>query len=262
MSAIVFGVKPKHIYFYREERNVMPRVAVVTGGTRGIGAAISTALKEEGYKVAATYAGNDKAANDFKEETGIDVYKFDVANFSDCQKGCEDILSDLGEIDVLINNAGITRDAFLHKMSEQDWGDVIATNLGSCFNMCRILVPNMRNRGFGRVVNISSINGVKGQLGQANYAAAKAGIIGFSKSLAQENARKGITVNVVCPGYVETEMTKLIDNKILEGIISTIPTGRMAKPNEIGEIVSYLVSDSASYVNGSTLHINGGQYMT
>ncbi len=239
----------------------MPRVAVVTGGTRGIGASIAMALRENGYKVAATYAGNDKAAHDFKLETGINVYKFDVSDFSACEKGCQEIVDDLGEIDVLINNAGITRDGFLHKMSEKDWGDVIATNLGSCFNMCRIVVPTMRNRGFGRIVNISSINGVKGQLGQANYSAAKAGIIGFSKSVAQENASKGITVNVICPGYVETEMTKHIDEKILQGIVSTIPTGRMARPEEIADTVAYLVSDSAAYVNGSTVHINGGQYM-
>lgn len=240
----------------------MPRVAIVTGGTRGIGASIALGLKQEGYRVVATYAGNDSAAKKMTDETGIEAYKFDVADYDACQKGIEDIIQDHGEIDVLVNNAGITRDGFLHKMSVKDWNDVIATNLNSCFNMCRLLVPNMRGRGFGRIVNISSINGVKGQLGQTNYAAAKAGIIGFSKSLAQENANKGITVNTVCPGYVETEMTKTIDEKILNNIISSIPAGRMAKPEEIAEVVSYLVSDAASYINGSTIHINGGQYMT
>tara|TARA_Y100001934_G_C12304575_1_gene751727 strand:+ start:965 stop:1687 length:723 start_codon:yes stop_codon:yes gene_type:complete len=240
----------------------MPRVAIVTGGTRGIGASISKGLKEEGYIVAATYAGNDSAAKQFTDETGIETYKFDVADYDECDAAIKEIVQDHGNVDILVNNAGITRDGFLHKMTPKDWNDVIATNLNSCFNMCRILVPSMRNRGFGRIVNISSINGVKGQLGQTNYAAAKAGIIGFSKSLAQENARKGISVNTICPGYVETEMTKMIDDKVLDSIIATIPAGRMAKPTEIAEVVGYLVSDAASYINGSTIHINGGQYMT
>ena len=240
----------------------MPRVAIVTGGTRGIGASIAKGLKEEGYVVVATFAGNESAAKKFTDETGIEAYKFDVADYDACEAAINEIIQDHGDVDILVNNAGITRDGFLHKMTPKDWNDVIATNLTSCFNMCRVVVPNMRKRGFGRIVNISSINGVKGQLGQTNYAAAKAGIIGFSKSLAQENAAKGISVNTVCPGYVETEMTKMIDEKILDSIISSIPAGRMAKPNEIAEVVAYLVSDAASYVNGSTIHINGGQYMT
>lgn len=239
----------------------MPRVAVVTGGTRGIGASIAIALKKEGYKVAATYVGNEAGARKFEEDEGIAVYKFNVGDFKSCEAGVAEIVQDLGPIDILVNNAGITRDGFLHKMAVSDWDDVILTNLSSCFYMCRIIVPEMRNRGFGRIINISSINGVKGQLGQTNYAAAKSGIIGFSKSLAQENAAKGITVNTVCPGYVATEMTKVMDGEILKKIISTIPAGRMAEPEEIGEVVTYLASDSASYINGSTIHINGGQYM-
>lgn len=239
----------------------MPRVAVVTGGTRGIGASICKALKAEGYKVAATYVGNESAARAFEAEEGISVFKFNVSDYKSCEEGVKEITETLGPIDVLVNNAGITRDGFLHKMAVSDWDDVISTNLSSCFYMCRAIVPDMRNRGFGRIINISSINGVKGQLGQTNYAAAKAGIIGFSKSLAQENAAKGITVNTVCPGYVATEMTKVMDGEILNKIISTIPAGRMAEPEEIGEVVTYLSSDAASYINGSTIHINGGQYM-
>lgn len=236
-------------------------VAVVTGGTRGIGESISMTLKKEGYRVVATYRGDEKTAKEFSKQHGIPVYKFDVSDFKECEEACAKIESEVGPIAILINNAGITRDGFLHKMEPDAWNEVIRTNLTSCFNMCRAVITGMRNRGYGRIVNISSINGVKGQLGQTNYAAAKAGIIGFSKSLAQESAIKNITVNVICPGYVETDMTAAMDQKMLDSIIAQIPAGRMAKPDEISDSVLYLVSAKAGFVNGTTVHVNGGQYM-
>lgn len=239
------------------------KVAVVTGGTRGIGLEISRILIRDGYKVAAVYFGNNKAADDFEKEAGANgkAYKFDVASFDACWKGCAAIEQDLGAIDTLVNNAGITRDGFLHKMSEEDWHSVIETNLTSCFCMCRAIVPAMRQRGHGRIINISSINGQKGQIGQANYAAAKAGMIGFTKALAQENAAKGITVNVIAPGYIETDMTEAMPEEALDKIVSQIPVGRMGQPEEIAEIVSFLSSDRAGFITGSTLSANGGQYM-
>jgi acetoacetyl-CoA reductase len=238
-------------------------VAVVTGGTRGIGLAISRALMRDGHKVAAVYFGNNKAANDFMEEAGDKgkAYKFDVSDFDACQKACEKIEQEMGEISVLVNNAGITRDKMLHKMALDEWHKVIETNLTSCFSMCRAVIPKMRERNYGRVVNISSINGQKGQFGQTNYAAAKAGMIGFTKSLALENAAKGITVNVVCPGYVETDMTADVPEEVLDSIVKQIPKGRMGKPEEIAEVVSFLSSERSGFVTGSTVSANGGQFM-
>ncbi len=240
----------------------MARVAVVTGGTRGIGAAISKALKAAGYEVAAVYAGNDRAAGQFNSETGIAVYKWDVSSFDACAAGVKQVEADLGPVDVLVNNAGITRDAMFHRMSLEQWTAVINTNLGSLFNMSRQVIDGMRERGFGRIVNISSINGQKGQVGQVNYSAAKAGEIGFTRALAQENARKGITVNVVCPGYVNTEMVQAVPKDVLEkSIISQIPVGRLGEPDEIARCVLFLVSDDASFITGSMLSANGGQVM-
>ena len=241
----------------------MGRVAVVTGGSRGIGAAISKALKAAGYKVAATYAGNDEAAAKFKTETGIPVYKWDVSSHEACAAGLKKIEADLGPIEVLVNNAGITRDAMFHKMTAQQWNEVIGTNLTSLFNMTQPLWSGMRDRGFGRIVCISSINGQKGQMGQANYAAAKAGEIGFVKSLAQEGAAKGITVNAVCPGYIGTEMVRAVPQDVLEKrILPLIPVGRLGEPEEIARCVVFLAADAAGFVTGSTLSANGGQYMT
>jgi len=241
----------------------MARVAVVTGGTRGIGEAISVALHNEGHKVAATYAGNDAAAQAFSERTGIKTYKFDVGDFEACTAAVDQIEADLGPIEILVNNAGITRDGMLHKMSAENWQAVIGTNLDSLFNMTRNVIEGMRERGFGRIVNISSVNGQKGQMGQSNYAAAKSGLIGFSKSIAQENARKGITVNVVSPGYVATEMVKAVPQDVLEKhILPLIPVGRLGEPEEVARCVSFLVSDEAGYITGSTLSANGGQYMS
>jgi acetoacetyl-CoA reductase len=240
----------------------MARVAVVTGGTRGIGRAISEALKDAGYKVAATYAGNDEAAQRFKSETGIPVFKFDVADFNACAEGVKAIEAELGgPVDVLVNNAGITRDTTMHRMRHDQWQDVIRTNLDSCFNMSRAVVEGMRERRFGRIVNISSINGQAGQIGQTNYAAAKAGIQGFTKALAQEGASRGVTVNVVAPGYVETDMVRAVPANVLEQIIARIPVGRLGKPEEIARAVLFLVGDEAGFITGSTLSINGGQYM-
>ena len=240
----------------------MARVAVVTGGSRGIGAAISKALKAAGYKVAATYAGNDEAANAFKTETGIPVYKWDVSNAEACAAGLKKVAEDLGPIEVLVNNAGITRDAMFHKMTAQQWNEVIGTNLTSLFNMTQPLWSGMRDRGFGRIVCISSINGQKGQMGQANYAAAKAGEIGFVKSLAQEGAAKGITVNAICPGYIGTEMVQAMPQDVLEKrIIPYIPAGRLGTPEEIARCVVFLAADEAGFITGSTLSANGGQYM-
>ncbi len=241
----------------------MARVAVVTGGTRGIGHAISIALKNAGYRVAASYAGNDAAAQQFQVETGIPVYKFDVANFEACEKAVAQITRDLGPIDVLVNNAGITRDGMFHKMSRQQWDEVIGTNLNGLFNMTRNVWESMRARKFGRVINISSVNGQKGQMGQVNYSAAKAGDIGFTKALAQEGARSGITVNVICPGYIATEMVKAIDPAVLEkSILPFIPVGRLGEPSEIARCVVFLASEDAGFITGSTLSANGGQAMT
>ncbi len=240
----------------------MARVAVVSGGTRGIGAAIAKALKNEGYTVVANYAGNDEAANKFKAETGIAVRKWDVGNYEACASNLKAIETELGPIDILINNAGITKDGMFHKMTAEQWYQVINTNLNSLFNMCRPVIEGMRERGFGRIVNISSINGQKGQMGQANYCASKAGDIGFTKALAQENARKGITVNAVCPGYIATEMVMAVPKEVLEkSVIPQIPVGRLGRPEEVARCVTFLVSDEAGFITGSVLTANGGQYM-
>ena len=238
----------------------MTKLALVTGGTRGIGAAIATKLKADGYDVISTFIGHPEAAEKFSNETGIKTYKF--AYFESCQKGIEQILQDTGkDVDVLINNAGITKDRFLHKMSSDEWNAVINTNLNSVFNMTRCVIEKMRAKGYGRIISISSINGIKGQIGQANYSAAKAGIIGFTKAVAQENANKGITANVIAPGYVGTDMVKKIDPTILKGIVSQIPVNRLAEPSEIAALTSYLASDQAGFITGATFSINGGQYM-
>jgi len=240
----------------------MARVAVVTGGTRGIGAAIAKALKEAGYNVAAIYAGNDEAANKFKAETGIPVYKWDVSSHEACAAGLKKIEADLGPVDVLVNNAGITRDGMFHKMDVEQWRSVIDTNLNSLFNMCRPVIEGMRERKFGRIICISSINGQKGQMGQANYSAAKAGELGFTKALAQENARVGITVNAICPGYIGTEMVQAMPQEVLEKrIIPQIPTGRLGTPDEIARCVVFLAAEQSGFITGSTLTANGGQYM-
>jgi acetoacetyl-CoA reductase len=240
----------------------MARVAVVTGGTRGIGRAISVALKDAGYNVAATYAGNEEAAQRFKSETSIPVFKFDVADFNACAEGVKAIEAALGgPVDVLVNNAGITRDATMHRMRAEQWNDVIRTNLDSCFNMSRAVIEGMRSRGFGRIVNISSINGQAGQIGQTNYAAAKAGMLGFTKALAQEGASRGVTVNALAPGYTETDMVRAVPANVLEQIVARIPVGRLGKPEEIARAVLFLVADEAGFITGSTLSINGGQYM-
>jgi acetoacetyl-CoA reductase len=240
----------------------MARVAVVTGGTRGIGAAISRALKEAGYKVAANYAGNDEAANKFRAETQVAAYKWDVGNYEACAQGIKTVEAELGPVDLLINNAGITRDAMFHRMTPEQWTQVINTNLSSLFNMCRQVIEGMRERNFGRIINISSINGQKGQMGQVNYSASKAGDIGFTKALAQENARKGITVNAICPGYIATEMVMAVPKDVLEkSIIPQIPTGRLGQPEEIARCVLFLAGDDAGFITGSTISANGGQYM-
>lgn len=239
----------------------MNHVAVVTGGTRGIGRAISEALIADGMKVAAIYRGNDEAAQKFRDETGQDTFKFDTTDLEGCMKGVAEIEEKLGPVTVLVNNAGITRDGVLHKMSAENWHMVIEANLGSCFNMCRAVIPGMRERGYGRVINNSSINGQKGQFGQTNYCASKSGIIGFSRALAQESAAKGITVNVVCPGYINTEMTAAMNPDILAAVVKQIPVGRLGKPEEIGNIVSMLASEKASFITGATIAVNGGQHM-
>ena len=240
----------------------MSRVAVVTGGTRGIGAAISKALKAKGCKVAAIYAGNDTAAEAFKGETHINVYKCDVSNAESCAATLKQIETELGPVEILVNNAGITRDAMFHKMTLQQWQEVLNTNLNSLFNMTQPIWGGMRERGFGRIVCISSINGQKGQMGQANYAAAKAGEIGFVKSLAQEGAAKGITINAICPGYINTDMMKAVPEKVLnERIIPTIPVGRLGEPEEIARCVVFLTADDAGFITGATITANGGQYM-
>ncbi len=240
----------------------MSKVAVVTGGTRGIGAAISKALKHAGYHVAATYHGNDAAAAAFHQETGVHVYKWDVGNFDACTAGLAQIEKDIGPVDVLVNNAGITKDAMFHKMTAEQWYGVINTNLNSLFNMTRPVWEGMRARKFGRVISISSINGQKGQMGQANYSAAKAGDIGFVKALAQEGARAGITVNAICPGYIATEMVLAIDPAIVaKNILPHIPVGRLGEPAEIARCVVFLASDDAGFITGSTISANGGQMM-
>jgi len=239
----------------------MPHTAIVTGGTRGIGAAISVALSEEGHKVAATYAGNDEAAEAFKTETGISVYRFDVADFDQCSQSVAKIETDLGPINILVNNAGITRDGTLHRMDFEQWNAVLQTNLSSCYNMCRNVIDGMRERGFGRIVNIGSVNGQAGQYGQVNYAAAKSGIHGFTKALALEGAAKGVTVNAIAPGYVDTDMVRAVPEKVLEKIIATIPVGRLGYASDIARAVQFLVADEATFITGSTLSINGGQHM-
>ena len=241
----------------------MSKVALVTGGTRGIGAAISLALKEAGYKVAANYAGNDEAAQEFSKKTGIPSYKWSVADYQACADGIAKVEAELGPVDILVNNAGITRDAMFHRMTPEQWKEVIDTNLSGVFNMTHPLWSGMRDRKFGRVINISSINGQKGQAGQANYSAAKAGDLGFTKALAQEGARAGITVNAICPGYIGTEMVRAIDEKVLnERIIPLIPVGRLGEPEEVARCVVFLASEDAGFITGSTMTANGGQYFT
>lgn len=239
----------------------MSRVALVTGGTRGIGEAISLRLKEAGYTVAASYAGNDEAASAFHKKYGIPVYKFDVSDFDACAAAVEKITRELGDIEILVNNAGITRDGTIHKMSKENWQAVLDTNLGSCFNLCRNVIESMREKGFGRIVNIGSINGQAGQYGQVNYAAAKSGIHGFTKALAQEGAGKGITVNAIAPGYIATDMVRAVPEKVLEKIVAKIPVGRLGEADEIARGVVFLVADDAGFITGSTLSINGGQHM-
>lgn len=239
----------------------MSRTALVTGGTRGIGRAISEGLKSKGYKVAANFGGNEEAAKAFEAETGISVFKFDVADYNAVGAGIAEIESQIGSLDIIVNNAGITRDAPFHKMNVDQWQQVIDVDLTSAFNVTRQVWEGMRERGFGRVINISSINGQKGQFGQANYSAAKAGLIGFSKALAQEGAKKGITVNTICPGYIDTEMVRAVPEKVLESIISTIPVGRLGKAEEIASMCAYLASDDAAFITGATMTVNGAQYI-
>ncbi len=239
----------------------MKGVAIVTGGTRGIGLEITAALEEEGYKVAAIYHGNDEAAKACEQQTNARTFKFDVSNFDECQKGCALIEEEMGPVSVLINNAGITKDGVLHKMGFDQWHAVMETNLTSCFSMSRAVINGMRERGFGRIINISSINGQKGQFGQTNYSAAKAGILGFTKALALESAAKGITVNAICPGYIATDMTSSMKQDVLDSIVRQIPVARMGTPKEIADIVIFLASEKAGFINGATMTANGGQYM-
>jgi acetoacetyl-CoA reductase len=239
----------------------MGRVAVVTGGTRGIGRAIAVGLQRAGHKVAANYGGNDAAAKQFTEETGIHAYRFDVSDYKACEAGIRAIERELGPVEILVNNAGITRDSVLHKMTPEAWGAVIATNLTSCFNMCRVVIEGMRERGFGRIVNIGSINGQAGQYGQVNYAAAKSGIHGFTKALAQEGASRGVTVNAIAPGYIDTDMVRAVPPNVLEKIVARVPVGRLGHADEIARGVLFLVSDEGGFITGSTLSINGGQHM-
>ena len=239
----------------------MGHVAIVTGGTRGIGGAISGALTDAGHTVAATYAGNAEAAKRFSDRTGIRTCRFDVSDFEACQDAVDRIAKDLGPIGILVNNAGITRDATMHRMSFDRWNAVLQTNLSSCFNMSRCVIEGMRERGFGRIVNIGSVNGQAGQYGQVNYAAAKSGIHGFTKALAQEGAARGITVNAIAPGYIDTDMVRAVPEKVLEKIIATIPVGRLGQASEIAKAVLFLVDDDMGFMTGSTLSINGGQHM-
>jgi acetoacetyl-CoA reductase len=240
----------------------MARVAVVTGGTRGIGEAISIALKNKGFRVAATYGGNDAAARQFQAGTGIPVYRWDVADYDACEKGVAGVTRELGPIDVLVNNAGITKDGMLHRMTKENWDAVMRTNLDSVFNMTRLVIDGMRNRKFGRVINISSINGRKGQMGQANYSAAKAGLLGFTKAVAQENAARGVTVNVIAPGYIATEMVAAMPKEVLDTkVLPLIPVGRLGAADEIARCVAFLAADEAGFITGACLDANGGQYM-
>ena len=238
----------------------MSRIALVTGGSRGIGAAISVALSNAGYQVAATYAGNDEAAAAFTEQTGIKTFKWNVADYDECAAGIAKVESELGPVDILVNNAGITRDAPFHKMTKEQWSQVIDTNLTGVFNMTHPIWPGMRERKFGRIITISSINGQKGQFAQVNYAASKAGDLGITKSLAQEGARFGITANAVCPGYIATDMVMAVPEKVRDGIVAQIPTGRLGEPEEIARCVVFLASDDAAFINGSTITANGGQH--
>jgi acetoacetyl-CoA reductase len=240
----------------------MTRVAVVTGGTRGIGAAISRELQKHGYRVAANYGGNDAAARQFQAETGIPIFKFDVSDYAACEKGVAQIVKEVGPIDILVNNAGITRDAMLHRMTKENWDAVIATNLNSVFNMTRLVIEGMRARNFGRIISISSINGRKGQIGQANYSAAKAALLGFSKTVAQEGAAKGITSNVIAPGYINTEMVAAVPKDVLNTkILPFIPVGRLGEAHEVARCVVFLASEDAGFITGAVLDVNGGQYM-
>ena len=239
----------------------MGHVAIVTGGTRGIGGAVSVALQDAGHTVAATYAGNDDAAKRFGDRTGIRTYKFDVSDFEACRDGVHRITKDLGPVGILVNNAGITKDGTMHRMSFDQWNAVLQTNLSSCFNMSRCVIDGMRERGFGRIVNIGSVNGQAGQYGQVNYAAAKSGIHGFTKALAQESARKGVTVNAIAPGYIDTDMVRAVPEKVLEKIIATIPVGRLGHAEEIAKAVLFLADEDMGFMTGSTLSINGGQHM-
>ncbi len=239
----------------------MARLALVTGGTRGIGEAICLALRKEGYRVIANYGGNDEAAKAFSDRTGIETRKFDVSNYAEVEQGIAAIVQEHGPIDILVNNAGITRDTTIHKMTPEQWQAVIDTNLTSCFNLSRCVINTMRERGFGRIVNIGSINGQAGQYGQVNYAAAKSGIHGFTKALAQEGAAKGITVNAIAPGYIATDMVRAVPANVLEKIVARIPVGRLGEAEEIARGVVFLVADEAGFITGSTLSINGGQHM-
>jgi acetoacetyl-CoA reductase len=239
----------------------MSRVAIVTGGTRGIGAATAIALEDKGYAVAAVYGSNDERAKAFADETGIIIYKWDVSDFEACMNGVAQVEADLGPVDVLVNNAGITRDGTVHKMSPENWKDVIDTNLGSCFNMSRAVIEGMRDRKFGRIVNVGSINGQAGQYGQVNYAAAKSGIHGFTKALAQEGAGAGVTVNAIAPGYIDTDMVAAVPERVLEKIVERIPVGRLGKASEIARSILFLTDDEAGFITGSTLSVNGGQHM-
>jgi acetoacetyl-CoA reductase len=239
----------------------MGKVAIVTGGTRGIGQAISLALKEMGFTVVANYGGNDAAAAQFSADTGIASYKWDVGDHQACIDGCAKVAAEVGPIDVVVNNAGVTRDGVLHKMSFEDWNDVMRINLGGCFNMAKATFPGMRERGWGRIVNIGSINGQAGQYGQVNYAAAKSGIHGFTKALAQEGAKFGVTVNAIAPGYIDTDMVAAVPAPVLEKIVAKIPVGRLGQASEIARGVAFLCSDNAGFVTGSTMSINGGQHM-
>ena len=239
----------------------MARVAVVTGGTRGIGHAISIALQSKGYRVAANYAGNDVAARKFQIDTGIPIYKWNVGDFAACEKGLKLVERDLGAIDVVVNNAGITRDGVLHRMTPEQWGEVINVDLNSMFNMTRPVIEGMRGRGFGRIINIASINGQRGQIGQTNYAAAKAGVIGFTKALALESARKGVTVNAIAPGYIDTDMVAAVPENVLKAIVDQIPVGRLGTSEEIARSVLFLAGDDAGWITGATLTINGGHHI-
>ncbi|MGI9376052.1 MAG: acetoacetyl-CoA reductase [Tsuneonella suprasediminis] len=239
----------------------MTRVAIVTGGTRGIGEAISLALKEQGRTVVANYAGNDTKAKEFADRHGIAVMKWDVGDHDACIEGCKQITTDFGDVDIVVNNAGITRDGTLHKMTFDDWNDVMRVNLGGCFNMAKACFPGMRERGWGRIVNIGSINGQAGQYGQVNYAAAKSGIHGFTKALAQEGAKFGVTVNAIAPGYIDTDMVAAVPDTVLEKIVAKIPVGRLGHAEEIARGVAFLTSEDGGFVTGSTMSINGGQHM-